>query len=404
MFGQELLDHDGKTPAALALEGKCVGIYFSARWCPSAFTPILIQFYKSLKNQKKPFEVVFVLKDGKQTEFGEYFAEMPWKAVPFGEESVRVSLSEHFKVPSVPTLILLDTDSSVITSEGHQAVLDDLDGDNFPWRANPTKELLSCSFVNKKGDAFQATDLAGKYVGVYFSGHWCQPCRTFTPKLIDCYNTLKSAGKHFEVIFVSHDKNRGQYKKFLDQMPWLALPFSDGERKKQLAKTLGVKVIPAFVMLDKSSERTTINSNARSAVSGDVKGVQFPWVAERPLRILPDGANLINERTCILALLDGCDKDERDGAIFTLHEIAADFKAEGDDLVFVAGMGNDEDIFTPQIRKLTKTSADAGVHIIILNSPAGVYHLTKVACVTKESVIGLIADFKANRTAMINIY
>ena len=52
-------------------------------------------------------------------------------------------------------------------------------------------------------DILQGADL--KYVGIYFSAHWCPPCKAFTPVLTDFYNSVNKNGKIFEVIFVSSD-------------------------------------------------------------------------------------------------------------------------------------------------------------------------------------------------------
>merc|ERR1719189_1069843 len=40
-------------------------------------------------------------------------------------------------------------------------------------------------------------------IGIYFSAHWCPPCRGFTPVLAETYETLAKAGKKFEIVFVS---------------------------------------------------------------------------------------------------------------------------------------------------------------------------------------------------------
>ena len=34
-------------------------------------------------------------------------------------------------------------------------------------------------------------DLEGKVIGIYFSAHWCPPCRGFTPKLVEWYGKVK---------------------------------------------------------------------------------------------------------------------------------------------------------------------------------------------------------------------
>ena len=41
--------------------------------------------------------------------------------------------------------------------------------------------------------------LEGKVYGIYFSAHWCPPCRQFTPRLAQTYNALRAAGREFEV-------------------------------------------------------------------------------------------------------------------------------------------------------------------------------------------------------------
>ncbi len=57
----QLQSKDGQVSARDALQGKYVGVYFSASWCPPCqrFTPMLIKAYSdSLKG--KNFEIVFV--------------------------------------------------------------------------------------------------------------------------------------------------------------------------------------------------------------------------------------------------------------------------------------------------------------------------------------------------------
>ena len=52
-------------------------------------------------------------------------------------------------------------------------------------------------------EILQGADL--KYVGIYFSAHWCPPCRNFTPVLAEFYNSVNQNGKILEIIFVSSD-------------------------------------------------------------------------------------------------------------------------------------------------------------------------------------------------------
>merc|ERR1711977_380198 len=81
--------------------------------------------------------------------------------------------------------------------------------------------------------------LAGKEViGLYFSAHWCPPCRGFTPALGKFYDQIKDA-KNFEIVFVSSDRDASQFKEYYDeQAAWAALPFKDRATKNALSKKI----------------------------------------------------------------------------------------------------------------------------------------------------------------------
>ena len=48
-------------------------------------------------------------------------------------------------------------------------------------------------------------------VAVYFSAHWCPPCRQFAPALAQVYADMKAAGKKFEIVFVSSDQDESGF-------------------------------------------------------------------------------------------------------------------------------------------------------------------------------------------------
>jgi len=64
-------------------------------------------------------------------------------------------------------------------------------------------------------------------VGLYFSAHWCPPCRGFTPELVKFYQVVKQKfGDKLEIVFVSSDRSESDWKGYFSEMPWLAIPFS----------------------------------------------------------------------------------------------------------------------------------------------------------------------------------
>ena len=67
-------------------------------------------------------------------------------------------------------------------------------------------ELLSKNGPRPTASALKDVDV----VALYFSAHWCPPCRGFTPQLGAFYERHKAA-KHFELVFVSSDKSEDEF-------------------------------------------------------------------------------------------------------------------------------------------------------------------------------------------------
>ena len=129
--------------------------------------------------------------------------------------------------------------------------------------------LLGNNLETKQGQKPTNEVLAGKEViGLYFSAHWCPPCRGFTPQLGKFYDSIKDA-KNFEIIFVSSDRDASQFKEYYDeQAAWAALPFKDRATKNALSKKFKVRGIPTLVILDgKTGE--TITLDGRDGVSSE---------------------------------------------------------------------------------------------------------------------------------------
>ena len=119
-------------------------------------------------------------------------------------------------------------------------------------------------------------ELASKQIyGLYFSAHWCGPCRKFTPQLVAYYNQIARDHPEFEIIFVSADKSADGMAAYMREsgMPWPAIEYSKLANVPALQKYAG-KGIPDLVIVDASGKIL-----ADSYVSGKYVG---------PARVLDD--------------------------------------------------------------------------------------------------------------------
>ena len=180
-------------------------------------------------------------------------------------------------------------------------------------------ELFGDELQGKEGKVPTAEALKDKkFVFVYFSAHWCPPCkwsclflvfiarhrpcppckrpclflvfiarhrpwlmsetaseqlvcthvvragRGFTPVLAEKYKAKVVADPSVEVVFVSSDRDQAGFDGYYGEMPWLALPFDDRGRKQTLGEKFGVRGIPMLVVLD--GEGALVTTEGRGQV------------------------------------------------------------------------------------------------------------------------------------------
>merc|ERR1712230_272194 len=215
----QLLGQDGtKVPVSTLAAKQVVGIYFSAHWCPPCrgFTPKLAEAYKKITGDGNSFEVVFVSSDKDEQQFASYFKEMPWLALPFENRDIKKELSKRFKVSGIPSLVLLDgATGQVLNKDGRSLVMRDPTGANFPWSPKPLHDMLGTVVLNGEGVELSREEaLKDKYVMLYFSAHWCPPCKRFTPELAKTYAAIKAQRSDMELVFVSGDRSKEAFNEY----------------------------------------------------------------------------------------------------------------------------------------------------------------------------------------------
>jgi len=387
-FGETLQKHKGEAVKTSELQDKTVMIYFSAHWCPPCrgFTPMLVEFYKNLKATRHDFELVFVSSDKDQHAFDEYFGEMPWVALPYDRRDLKEKLSSKFKVSGIPSLVVLDKDGSLITSRGRAEVMKDPKGESFPWIPQTLDQLLGTKFVTKSGAEVEKT-LQGKVYGLYFSAHWCPPCRKFTPVLVAKFEQLKAKHPDFEIVFVSSDHDQGAFDEYLGEMPWVAIPFSDRKTAKQLGERFEVEGIPTLVIMD--SDGSIITTEGVGAVLGDL---EYPFRPPPLNKLSEENFQGLNGSPSLLVFTSEAQEAQ---VAATLQPIADEYAAGKRGVGFYyATQGGIVDA----VRRFGNFTTDTPLTVII-NIPAQAIHISERKEVTAENIRAFLADFAGGSLA-----
>jgi len=405
LFGDKIVDQTGKSidPADLS-KNDAVLVYFSAHWCPPCkmFTPQLVKSVKRMKANGKKLEAIFVSSDRDEGSYNKYFAEMEgFLSLPYSDRARKGKLSALYKVEGIPTLVVLSGKGEVITKKGREAVSTDPDGKNFPWIPPTFATTVGSTFL-KHGDGgadaeIDTSSLKGKTVGIYFSAHWCGPCRSFTPELIKTYNVVKSAGKPFEIVFVSSDHDERAFKEYFGEMPWIAVPFSDSKRRSDLGAVFNVEGIPTFVIVDWDTGKV-IQREGRGQIAMDPTGKEFPWLPKPVNELNRMTAGSLNEIPSVIAFLpsDTSEEDEKKviGALEPWgKEVLAAAKEDPEFGVFVAK----QNVLVDRVRALfgkKKTTVVLGL-LDIQSQAVFVAPVSKVQEITDSVVRKFVEQYKA---------
>jgi len=394
LMGASLVGRDGELSTADAMVGKThVGIYFSAHWCPPCrgFTPKLAEWYKANAEGLK-MEIVFASSDNDEAAFNEYFAEMPWKALPYSARDLKAKLSKKYKVSGIPSFVIVDAETGELcTTNGREGVSKGAAGlESFPWKPKPFWEIMVGDVEDNKGNKTSCESLKElDAIGIYFSAHWCPPCRGFTPKLAESYAKMKAAGKKWEIVFASSDKSEKEFEEYFGEMPWKALPHGD-DRKDELDSMFEVSGIPTLVVID-AKTGNVITKSGRAMIDSDPEGAEFPWYP-KPLNELDGGCvEYINDTPVVVAF------DDSDAVKAAMEPLAATWvaadKEKGEATMMWLWAGGHE--LVDRVRQVCKIPASC--KLAVLDVGEGLTYQSDVETVTAEAIDSLTKDFQAGK-------
>ena len=110
LLGSQLLQQKHLKPTkALLRDKEILALYYGAHWAPPCrvFTERLIEFYEQIDLVFANFGVVFISDDGNEEHFERNYALMPWFALPYNEEEIKLNLKKQSGINGIPNLQIL---------------------------------------------------------------------------------------------------------------------------------------------------------------------------------------------------------------------------------------------------------------------------------------------------------
>merc|ERR1712137_349412 len=126
------------------------------------------------------------------------------------------------------------------------------------WVAPMFESTWGNELVNTTGASVPVSSLAGKLVALLFSASWCHASGKYTTELLKQYHVVKAAGRAFEIVWISCDRDETSFWKHIYdvKMPWLAVSYSGWAR--EAAKThFKVASTPRLIILSPSGRVIT---------------------------------------------------------------------------------------------------------------------------------------------------
>lgn len=305
IFGEALMADGSTTSLKATKDNKVIALLFgdtTNHGFANYVGPVISKVYTQVRDRygADALEVLYIPWAVEHNEEAEQTlrASFPFPSVKPSTitSEVRKLLEGIFGTINSPTIALVSGDAQEILNSNAVREIYESKADGYPWttealaqldqkkaqaleqmRAKLTNFQLFDNLLVRGKESVAVSSVAGnQMVGLYFSAHWCGPCKAFTPVLASLYEELKAQGKKFEIIFISSDENEAAFEHYYESMPWLALNYSERDLKNQLSELFEVRGIPTLILLDGAGN--TITNNGRMTISAGAEF--FPWGVE----------------------------------------------------------------------------------------------------------------------------
>jgi len=252
---------------------------------------------------------------------------------------------------------------------------------------------------------------------LYFSAHWCPPCRGCTPVLKEFYTEYAKKDSNFEIVFVSSDKTEDDMLSYFkgDHGNYLALPFAQRQQKNDLSTMFGVQGIPSFVIVGPDGE--VINANGRGKVQAGVDAVLAAGWEGPAVGNLEEGPDVagtdINECPALVVMCGGCDTATVASIERALEPLAKKYIAEGKKTkedpkyIFLYAKGGS---ILQQLQKLTKEceeeikEADGKPVMILFDIPDnGGFYFGGAPDITTENIEAFLTSKEAGKAKRLQL-
>jgi|GEM_PF-883872 len=269
VFTGKLIKASGReVDISQALQGKMVGVYFSASWCGPCrnFTPQLVKFYKRTA-AKENLEIVFVSLDRTEADMMNYMKKysMPWLAVPFNDPSGK-KLKNELNIHGIPALVIFDSSGKKITSDARRDVVSRGNRAVKAWKSSEKDQtpafqgrdrrrpessspepIKSAKWLRGPSDqwhirmntALQYAQREQKKILVLLTASdWRKECRLLQSDILSHPEFLEFARDNLVLVYLDHPRSK-------------PMPVSQENYNEALAEVLQLRTIfPATYILD----------------------------------------------------------------------------------------------------------------------------------------------------------